>query len=203
MTQVDPASLLKTPLYEVHRDLGAKLIEFGGWLMPVQYSGIIAEHNAVRTAAGLFDLSHMGEIEVTGSGAVSFLQYVTTNDVSKLAEGQAQYTFMLYPDGNIVDDLIVYKLPDKYLLVVNAANIEKDYNWLEESQLLKGFDVNIRDRSFRTALISLQGPRSAEILQPLVKLDLTTLKYYYAAENYLWRCAGSAGAYRLYRRGWL
>ena len=88
--------------------------------MPVQYSGIIAEHNAVRTAAGLFDLSHMGEIEVTGSGAVSFLQYVTTNDVSKLAEGQAQYTFMLYPDGNIVDDLIVYKLPDKYLLVVNG-----------------------------------------------------------------------------------
>src|SRR5690242_10722479 len=102
MAQTDTASLRKTPLYEVHRRLNARLIEFGGWLMPVQYSGIIEEHRAVRTAAGLFDLSHMGEFEVRGLEALNFLQYVTTNDVSKLAIGQAHYTFMLYPDAGIV-----------------------------------------------------------------------------------------------------
>ncbi len=182
MTQTNPASLRKTPLYPIHQQLGARLIEFGGWLMPVQYSGIMAEHQAVRTAAGLFDLSHMGEIEVSGSQALQFLQYVTTNDVSKLAEWQAHYSFMLYPDGGIIDDLIIYRQPDKYLLVVNASNIEKDYQWLQETQILKGFDVSIRDRSYATALISIQGPRSVEILQPLINIDLADLKYYYCAQ---------------------
>src|SRR4051812_9127806 len=159
MTQAQN-TLEKTPLFEVHKQLKAKLIEFGGWLMPVQYSGIIEEHKAVRNAAGLFDLSHMGEIEVSGHQALEFLQYATTNDVSKLAEWQAHYTFMLYPDGGIVDDLIVYRQPDKYLLVVNASNAQKDLLWLKETQTLKGFDLTIRDRSWATALISIQGPKS-------------------------------------------
>lgn len=183
MAQVDDALLRKTPLFELHQRLGARLIEFGGWLMPVQYSGIIQEHQAVRTGAGLFDLSHMGEIEVSGRQALEFLQYVTTNDVSKLAEGQAHYTFMLYPDGGIVDDLIVYRQSDKYLLVVNASNAEKDYRWLQETATLKGHDCVLKDRSFVTALISIQGPRAIEILQPLVNLNLSEIAYYYCAQG--------------------
>jgi aminomethyltransferase len=184
MAQTETAALRKTPLYEAHRRLNAKLIEFGGWLMPVQYSGIIEEHRAVRTAAGLFDLSHMGEFEVRGLKALDFLQYVTTNDASKLAVGQAHYTFMLYPDGGIVDDLIIYRqADDRYLLVVNASNIEKDLHWLQETQLLKGFDVAIRDQSFATALISIQGPRSVEILQPQVDIKLDEIAYYHCAQG--------------------
>lgn len=180
----DQNSLLrKTPLAEVHSKLGARMIEFGGWLMPVQYSGIIEEHNAVRSAAGLFDLSHMGEFEISGYQALEFLQYVTTNDVLKLEVGQAHYTFFCYPDGGIVDDLIVYRLPDKYMLVVNASNIEKDYEWLQESRTIKGFDCNMRNVSNSTALISLQGPKAVEILQPLVNVDLSELKYYYFTQG--------------------
>jgi aminomethyltransferase len=178
--------LKKTPLAEVHARMGAKMIEFGGWLMPVQYSSIIEEHNAVRTAAGLFDLSHMGEIEISGYQAIELLQYATTNDVSKLQEWQAHYTFLCYPDAGIADDLIVYKMPqNKYLLVVNASNAEKDYDWLHETRMLKGYDCTLRDSSFSTALISLQGPRSVEILQPLVKNDLSELKYYYCTQGQL------------------
>lgn len=182
MAEAAAVYLQKTPLYDLHQKLGARLIEFGGWLMPVQYSGIIEEHKAVRSAAGLFDLSHMGEIEVSGSGALEFLQYVTTNDVSKLKLWQAHYTFMLYPDGGFVDDLIVYRLPDKYLLVVNASNIEKDFNWLQESQVISTASVNIRNRSEQTALISIQGPRAVEILQPLVDVKLEDIAYYYCKQ---------------------
>lgn len=182
MTQAQN-TLEKTPLFEVHNQLKAKLIEFGGWLMPVQYSGIIEEHRAVRNAAGLFDLSHMGEIEVSGHQALEFLQYVTTNDVSKLEVGQAHYTFMLYPDGGIVDDLIVYRQSDRYLLVVNASNIQKDVLWLKETQTLKGFDLSIRDRSWATALISIQGPKSVEILKPHVDLNLDEIDYYHFGQG--------------------
>ncbi len=183
MAQAENAHLKKTPLYDVHKRLNARLIEFGGWLMPVQYSGIIEEHRAVRTTAGLFDLSHMGEIEVRGHLALDFLQYLTTNDVSKLQEWQAQYTFMLYPDGGIVDDLIIYRQPDKYLLVINASNIEKDFRWIQETQTVKGFDVALRDQSYSTALISIQGPRAIDILQPLVNLNLSKIAYYYCAQG--------------------
>jgi len=178
-------SLQKTPLYNSHLKQGARTIEFGGWLMPVQYSGIIEEHQAVRKAAGLFDLSHMGEIEVAGYQALDFLQYVTTNDVSKLAVGQAHYNFFCYPDGGIADDLIVYRLPDKYLLVVNASNIDKDYDWLIESRTIKGSDCLIKNASYDTALISLQGPKAVEILQPLVPNDLSDLAYYYSVSGQL------------------
>jgi aminomethyltransferase len=182
MTQAQTV-LEKTPLFEVHKRLGAKLIEFGGWLMPVQYSSIIEEHKAVRNAAGLFDLSHMGEIEVSGRQTLEFLQYATTNDVSKLEVGQAHYTFMLYPDGGIVDDLIVYRQPDRYLLVVNASNAQKDLLWLQETQTLKGSDISIRDRSWATALISIQGPKALEILKPHVDVDLDEIAYYHFAQG--------------------
>ncbi len=185
MAQAGTSNLKKTPVHDAHVGLNARLVEFGGWLMPVQYSGIIEEHRAVRSAAGLFDLSHMGEIEVSGRQALDFLQYATTNDVSKLAVGQAHYTFLLYPDNGIADDLIIYRLADKYLLVVNASNAEKDYAWLQETQTLKGFDVKLRDRSFATALISIQGPRSVEILQPLIDLNLSEIAYYHCAEGQL------------------
>ena len=182
MTQAQNV-LEKTPLVEVHKRLGAKLIEFGGWLMPVQYSSIIEEHKAVRNAAGLFDLSHMGEIEVSGPQALEFLQYATTNDVSKLEVGQAHYTFMLYPDGGIVDDLIIYRQADRYLLVVNASNAQKDLLWLQETHTLKGSDISVRDRSWATALISIQGPKALEILKPHVDVDLDEIAYYHFTQG--------------------
>ncbi len=173
----------KTPLYDTHIRLGAKVIEFGGWLMPVQYSGIIEEHKAVRTAAGLFDLSHMGEFEVKGYQTEEFLQYATSNDVTKLAEGQAQYNLMLYPDGGIVDDLIIYHRSDKYLLVVNAANIDEDLDWLNETRMIKGSEAVLRNVSYATALLSVQGPKSLEILQPLTDINLSEIAYYHCAEG--------------------
>jgi aminomethyltransferase len=177
----EQTELKKTPLYQTHAAMGAKLIEFGGWLMPVQYSGIIDEHKAVRTKAGLFDISHMGEFEVSGRQALEFLQYVTTNDVSKLAVGQAHYTCMCYPDGGIIDDLIIYRLPAKYFLVVNASNIAKDWDWLTAQS--DRFEVDLHDISDATALISLQGRLASEILQPFVNLNLHELAYYHCAEG--------------------
>ena len=126
-------TLRKTPLNPVHRELGAKMVAFGGWEMPVEYSGLISEHMAVRTAAGLFDVSHMGELEVEGPGALAFLQRVTSNDVGKLRDGQAHYSALPLPNGAPADDVIVYRRgPERFLVVVNAANIEKDLRWLEE-----------------------------------------------------------------------
>src|SRR2546425_3206994 len=148
MTAHDTAatSLKRTPLYEQHRALGARLVEFGGWDMPVQYSGIIEEHQAVRTKAGLFDVSHMGEFKVEGSDALAFLQYLVPNDVSRLAVGQALYTQLCRPDGTTIDDLLVYHLADKhFMLVVNAANIDKDFAWVEEQA--KNFtDVHVTNQ---------------------------------------------------------
>src|SRR5438270_12906324 len=135
MTAHDTAatSLKRTPLYEQHRALGARLVEFGGWEMPVQYSGILQEHEAVRTRAGLFDVSHMGEFKVEGTGALAFLQYLVPNDVSRLAVGQALYTQLCMPNGNTIDDLLIYRLADEhYMMVVNAGNIEKDFAWVTE-----------------------------------------------------------------------
>src|SRR5260370_31843199 len=127
------AQLKRTPLYEQHRALGARLVEFGGWEMPVQYSGILQEHEAVRTHAGLFDVSHMGEFKVEGTGALAFLQYLVPNDVSRLALGQSLYTQLCRPDGNTLDDLLIYHLdPRHYMLVVNAGNIEKDLAWVQQ-----------------------------------------------------------------------
>jgi aminomethyltransferase len=158
-------SLKKTPLNSVHRELGARLVDFAGWEMPVDYGAVVAEHLAVRTAAGVFDVSHMGELLVEGASALGLLQRLTPNDVSRLAVGQAQYSALTTPEGCFVDDLIIYRLGDStYLAVVNAANIEKDVEWIESHRRGEGEVTNVSDRY---ALIAIQGPRAQDILGPL------------------------------------
>src|ERR1044071_4539773 len=162
------AGARKTPLNAGHRESGAKMVPFGGWDMPVEYSGLINEHMTVRKAAGLFDVSHMGELEVRGEGALAFLQRVTSNNVAKLVDGQAQYSALPMSNGAPVDDVIVYRrAADRYLLVVNAGNIEKDFRWLQEQGPQ---DVRLENKSDSYALLALQGPRAVEILQPLTAL---------------------------------
>ncbi len=168
------AQLKRTPLFETYSKYGGKTIDFGGWELPVQFSSIKEEHEAVRTKAGLFDVSHMGEIFVTGAGSLDYLQHLVTNDVSKIQDGQAQYTAMCYEDGGTVDDLLVYKLADEhYLLVVNASNIEKDFEWMEQS---KTENVTLDNASERYGLLALQGPLSEAVLQRLTEEDLSTIK---------------------------
>jgi aminomethyltransferase len=173
--------LHKTPLNAVHRESGAKMVPFGGWDMPLEYSGLIAEHLAVRRAAGLFDVSHMGEFEVSGEGALPFLQRVTANNVARLVDGQAQYSALPLPNGAPVDDVIVYRrASDRYLLVVNASNLEKDWSWLQ-SQSPEGCTLENRSRDY--ALLALQGPAAAEILQGSTALDLPGIAYYHFVEG--------------------
>jgi aminomethyltransferase len=157
------------------------MVPFGGWDMPVEYSGLIAEHNAVRTAAGLFDVSHMGQFEVEGEGALAFLQRVTSNDVAKLADGQAQYSSLPMPSGCPVDDIIVYRRTERrYLIVVNAANVARDWRWL----LDQGPSAcGLHDLSDRFCLLALQGPRAAAILQGLTPIDLAKVAFYHFAEG--------------------
>jgi aminomethyltransferase len=181
MSQVEASALKHTPLHAQHAALGARIVPFAGWEMPVEYSGISDEHLAVRTRAGVFDVSHMGEIEVAGRDAVAALQYVTSNDVSRLSIGQAQYSGLTTSDGTFVDDLLVYRLaPDHFLLVVNASNTVKDYRWIVDQAKTFG-DVVAVDASARYALIAVQGPAAREILQPLTGVDLGDLKYYWFA----------------------
>ncbi len=171
--------LKRTPFYDTHKLAGAKLIDFGGFEMPVQYEGIKIEHAAVRGNAGLFDVSHMGEVFVSGSGALRFLQYITINDVSKLVPGKAQYSAMCYPNGGIVDDLIVYMMGENsYMVVVNASNRDKDVSWMMEH---KADDVVIDDRSDDFALLALQGPKAVQILSKITELDLESIAYYHFA----------------------
>lgn len=172
----DPGSLLRTPLYERHVSLGARMVAFGGWEMPVQYSGIIDEHTAVRTAAGLFDISHMGEVEVRGPGALAFLQHVLTQDIAAIAPGRANYALLCRPDGGVVDDTFVYNLGDRYLVVVNASNIAKDVAWLRSH--MSGFDVELDDASSRTAMLALQGPAAEVILRQATGAELATLPFH-------------------------
>lgn len=175
-------SLKKTPLHAEHLALGAKMVPYAGYEMPVQYpSGITAEHRAVREAAGVFDVSHMGEFEVRGPGALDYLQHVTTNDVSRLEVGQAQYSTLPKPDGTLLDDLLIYRFPDHYLLVVNAANRDKDLKWMKEAAT--SFEVELRDRSDEIALLALQGPRAEEILARLTTDDLSAIEYYRFSEG--------------------
>jgi aminomethyltransferase len=173
--------LRKTPLNAVHRELSAKMVDFGGWDMPVEYSGLIGEHLAVRQAAGLFDVSHMGEFELEGPGALAFLQRVTSNDAAKLAIGQAQYSALPLPTGAPADDVILYRRGDAhYLMVVNASNVEKDLAWLRGQEPA---DCELVDRSDAYALLALQGPRAQEILQTLTAVDLPKLRYYHFADG--------------------
>jgi len=174
-------SLKRTVLFDSYAEYGGKTIDFGGWELPVQFSSIKAEHEAVRTKAGLFDVSHMGEVLVTGEGALSYLQKMVTNDVSKLKDGQAQYTAMCYENGGTVDDLLIYKRGDNnYLLVVNASNIDKDLEWMNSHAT---DDVKIEDASSSYALLALQGPIAQEVLQTLTDEPLTDIKFFRFKEN--------------------
>lgn len=168
----------KTALHDVHAGLGAKMVEFGGFMMPVQYRGIIDEHNSVRQSAGVFDVSHMGEFEFRGPAALEFLQRITINDVAKLAPGQAQYSAMCYPDGGIVDDLIIYRLADRYMAIVNAANLQKDWQWLQQAATP---EVGMHDVSEQTSLLAVQGRNAQATLQKLTKTNLSEIKYYWFA----------------------
>jgi aminomethyltransferase len=171
------AQLKRTPLFEMYQQYGGKTIDFGGWELPVQFSSIKEEHEAVRTKAGLFDVSHMGEIEVKGTDSLVYLQKMMTNDVSKLQIGGAQYTAMCYENGGTVDDLLIYQLKDDhYLLVVNASNIEKDFSWLQDHR--EG-DVTLSNLSEQMAQLAIQGPMAEEILQKLVgEVNLSTIGYF-------------------------
>ncbi|HEY7234797.1 MAG TPA: glycine cleavage system aminomethyltransferase GcvT [Gemmatimonadaceae bacterium] len=175
-------ALKRTPFYDIHRALGAKIVPFAGYEMPVQYpGGITAEHKAVRERCGLFDVSHMGEFIVTGSQAIDFVSYVTTNDVGKLAVGQVHYSTILNDRGTIEDDCLVYRFADHLMMVVNASNIEKDFAHI--SRHLSRFDAQLENRSDEIALLALQGPQAAEILRNLTRTDLTKIGYYHFAEG--------------------
>jgi aminomethyltransferase len=183
MEQATAAPLRKTPLNARHRASGARMVSFGGWDMPVEYSGIVQEHLAVRTRAGVFDVSHMGEIEIAGRDALTAVQRISSNDASKLQVGQAQYSGLTTQTGAFVDDLLVYRLaPSHFLLVVNAGNIQKDYEWIA-GQIEPAGDVVAVDASSRYALLAVQGPASLEVLQPLTGVELGSMKYYWFAHG--------------------
>jgi aminomethyltransferase len=165
----------KTAFNAIHKKFGAKLVEFAGYEMPVQYEGIINEHKAVRESVGVFDVSHMGEVQIHGKDAFAFVQKLTTNDVSQLFKGRVQYSSMCLPDGGIVDDLLVYHCGDYFMLVINASNIEKDIKWMKEN--IFG-DVTIKDISDETSLLAIQGKNSLAVLQKLTTTDLSKIEYY-------------------------
>ncbi len=172
----------QTRFYGCHKKLGGRMIEFFGWEMPVEYKGVIEEHLAVRERAGLFDVSHMGEIIIQGKDALAFVQHLTPNDAGRLAVNQAQYTALTTPQGTFVDDMLVYCLaPDRYLLVVNAANSGKDYAWIVDQR--DSFDVDISNQSDSYSQLALQGPKAMDILQPLTGVNLAELKSFWAGQG--------------------
>src|SRR3974390_958983 len=169
--------LKQTPLNAIHRRLGAQMVDFGGWDMPVQYTGIIDEHNAVRQRVGLFDVSHMGEIEIKGPEALALVNYVSTNNAAKLNIGQAHYSGLLYEHGGFVDDILVHKVaPDHFFLCVNASNQEKDFEHIRGAN---PFDAEVELSSGRYAQIAVQGPKALEILRKLTPTDVSSLRYYW------------------------
>lgn len=174
----------KTPLNQAHISAGARMVDFGGWHMPVQYSGLSQEHQAVRTKAGLFDVSHMGEVTVEGERAEEFLNFLVTNNVSKLTDGQAQYSVMCYENGGVVDDLLVYKrAPGKYLLCINAGNTDKDWEWIEKQGARFKNGLQLKNVSDEFCQIAIQGPLAEKITQELTDFDLKSIKYYHFAET--------------------
>lgn len=178
------SELKRTPLRDFHAAHGARLVDFAGWEMPVQYRSILEEHKAVRRTAGLFDVSHMGEVEVKGPGALGFLNHLVTNDVAKLFPGRVLYSPMCYPNGGVVDDLLVYmRAPEDYFLCINAGNIDKDVAWINEQA--KGFEVTITHRSDDYALLAVQGPAACAIVQSLTGAKLDRIGYYHFAEGTL------------------
>src|SRR3954464_9225026 len=161
-------------LSEIHIKVGAKMVPFAGYLMPVSYEGINAEHETVRKAVGVFDVSHMGEFLLKGADALDLIQRVTSNDASKLVDGKAQYSCLPNKQGGIVDDLLVYRIDEKtYMLVVNASNIEKDWNWINKHNVK---NVEMHNISDKTSLLAVQGPKAVEVLQPLTDMDLRSME---------------------------
>jgi aminomethyltransferase len=179
---MESTAVKQTPFYDKHVTLGAKVLPFAGYLMPIQYSGIIDEHLAVRNKVGIFDVSHMGEFIVRGPQAEKFLNRLTVNDVVRLDVGQVQYSAMCYPDGGIVDDLLVYKFADRFMMVVNASNIAKDFDWTKQN-LIEG--AEIEDISDKTALLAIQGPEVFHTLMPLTKVPLQNIPFYHFREGRL------------------
>jgi aminomethyltransferase len=179
MSQATSSTLKKTPLNARHRSLGGRMVDFAGWDMPVEYSGIVDEHMAVRTRAGLFDVSHMGQIEIAGNDALKAVQHITSNDASKLSVGQAQYSGLTTPVGTFVDDVLVYRLADDhFMMVVNASNIAKAFTWI--TQHIEGIgDAVAVNTSARYALLALQGPAARDVLQTLTGVPLDEIKYYW------------------------
>jgi len=176
----DTANVKRTPFYNQHLALNTKLVPFAGYWMPIQYSGIFDEHRRVRTTVGVFDVSHMGEFIVRGKPAEEFLNKLTVNDVTKLAIGQVQYSAMCYPDGGIVDDLLVYRFPDHYMMVVNASNLDKDFSWAKE-HLLPGVELtNISDE---TGLLAIQGPQALDAMLSLTDVNLNAIEFYHFKEG--------------------
>lgn len=167
----------KTPLYDEHVKQGGKIVDYAGWLLPVQYEGLVQEHEAVRNAVGLFDVSHMGEITIKGKDALAFVDYLMTNDITKLVDNQIVYTFMCRPSGGVVDDLLVYRFgPEDFYLVVNASNSDKDYAWILEQQ--SDFDVEIENISDDVGEVAIQGPLAQKVLQKLTKTDLNNITFF-------------------------
>jgi aminomethyltransferase len=172
----------KTPFYDMHVKHGGKIVEFAGYLMPIQFEGIIPEHKTVRTSVGVFDVSHMGEIEIRGADRLAFVNHLITNDASALQLNQIQYAAMLYSDGGIVDDLLVYNLKDRILLVVNAANVDKDHQWIVDN---KKYDITIENKSEAIGQLAVQGPDAEKVVKSMCSLDVSSIQYYWAAETHL------------------
>ncbi len=189
MHSVEAPAIRKTALNAVHRQMGAKMVEFNGWDMPVEYPaaigcGIINEHMAVRTGVGIFDVSHMGDIRLAGPQALAAVQHISMNDASKLAIGQAQYSAMLYPEGTFVDDVIVHRLAeDEYLLVINAGTREKDFSWVRDNT--RQFDCAVENLSDDFTQIAIQGPKAVDVLQKLTDADLSAVKFYWVTRGKL------------------
>jgi glycine cleavage system T protein (aminomethyltransferase) len=178
-------AIRRTALYPVHCQMGAKMVEFNGWKMPVEYpsaGGIVAEHNAVRTGVGIFDVSHMGDIRLAGPEALAAVQHISMNDASRLAIGQAQYSALLYPEGTFVDDVVVHRLgEDEYLLVINAGTREKDFSWVSDHT--RPFNCAVENLSDDFTQIAIQGPKAANVLQKLTDADLSAVKFYWVTRG--------------------
>jgi aminomethyltransferase len=183
--EATPPTIRKTALNPVHRQMGAKMVDFNGWDMPVEYpsaGGIIAEHNAVRTGVGIFDVSHMGDIRLSGADALAAVQQISMNDAARLAVGQAQYSALLYPQGTFVDDVIVHRLgEDDYLLVINASTREKDFNWVRDNT--RQFSCKVENLSDDFTQIAIQGPKGVNLLQKLTDADLSAVKFYWLTRD--------------------
>lgn len=178
------AELRKTALNDVHRRMGARMVEFGGWDMPVRYSGDLEEHRTVRTAAGLFDLGHMGQVVVSGPDTLPYLQWLVTNDMASLKVNSSRYALLCRPDGGTIDDLFIYRLPDRWFVVVNASNREKDVAWMQARRAEHPeWDVTVTDVTDQTGMLALQGPHAERILQKLTPADLANLPYFDATEG--------------------